>query len=156
VRAIAYQAHPYGWPIIGWPTDLQKLTVSTGLVGGTFTAGLSTQNSTAKQALRLLFDTMQQLQKQPVSEQELADAKAFLIGSFPLNLTSNHNLASIFTTIELFDLGLDYLERFPKLIQAVTQQDVQRVARQHLNPNHGVLVMLANMDRVELSGSTSP
>jgi zinc protease len=27
LRAIAYQAYPYGWPIIGWPTDLQKLTV---------------------------------------------------------------------------------------------------------------------------------
>jgi zinc protease len=27
LRAVAYQAHPYGWPVIGWPTDLQKLTV---------------------------------------------------------------------------------------------------------------------------------
>ena len=27
LRATAYQAHPYGWPVIGWSTDLQKLTV---------------------------------------------------------------------------------------------------------------------------------
>jgi zinc protease len=100
-------------------------TFETGLVGGTFTAGLSTQNPTAKQALHLLFEAMQQLQKQPVREQELADAKAFLTGNFPLNLTSNRHLAAIFTTIERFDLGLDYLERFPELIQTVTQQDVQ-------------------------------
>lgn len=53
----------------------------------------------------------------------MADAKAFLKGSFPLNLTSNRHLAAIFTTIERFDLGLDYLERFPELIQAVTQSE---------------------------------
>jgi zinc protease len=128
----------------------------TGLVGGTFAAGLSTQNPTAKQALQLLFEVMQQLQKQPVREQELADAKAFLTGSFPLNLTSNRHLAAVFTTIERFDLGLDYLERFPELIQAVTPQDVQRVARQHLNPNNGVLVILADLEQADLSGLNLP
>jgi zinc protease len=128
----------------------------TGLVGGTFTAGLSTQNATADEALPLLFGTMEQLQQQPVREQELADAKAFLVGNFPLNLASNRHLASIFTTIERFELGLDYLERFPELIRAVTRQDVQRVARQHLHPNAGVLVILADMDQAELSGLTLP
>jgi zinc protease len=69
---------------------------------------------------RRLFETMRHLRQQPVSAQELSDAKAFLIGSFPLNLTSNRELASIFTSVELFNLGLDYLERFPNLIRAVT------------------------------------
>jgi zinc protease len=123
---------------------------STGLVGGTFMAGLSTKNATANQALQLFFETMRHLQQQPVSEQELADAKAHMIGSFPLNLTSNRELASIFTTIELFHLGLDYLARYPDLIRAVTPDDVQRVARQYVHPDRGVLVILADLKRADV------
>lgn len=123
---------------------------STGLVGGTFMAGLSTKNATANQALQLFFETMRHLRQHPVSEQELADAKAHMIGSFPLNLTSNRELASIFTTLELFHLGLDYLERYPDLIRAVTRDDVQRVAHQYVHPNRGVLVILADLERVDV------
>lgn len=94
---------------------------------------------------------MHDLRQQPVSEQELADAKAFMIGSFPLNLTSNRELAAILTSVERFDLGLDYLERFPDLIRAVTPQDVQRVARQYVHPDRGVLVVLADMAAANLS-----
>jgi zinc protease len=113
-------------------------------------AGLSTKNATANQALPLFFETMRHLQQQPVSAQELADAKAHMIGSFPLNLTSNHELASIFTTIELFHLGLDYLERYPDLIRAVTPDDIQRVARQYVHPDRGVLVILAALKRADV------
>jgi predicted Zn-dependent peptidase len=60
------------------------------------------------------------------------------------------------TTIGCFDLGLDYLEHFPSLIQAVTRQGVQGVVRQYLKPNHGALVILADMDQVELSGLSLP
>ena len=126
-------------------------TFSSGLVGGIFRAGVSTKNTTANQARDLLFETMHDLRQQPVSEQELADAKAFMIGSFPLNLTSNRELAAILTSVERFDLRLDYLERFPDLIRAVTPQDVQRVARQYVHPDRGVLVVLADMAAANLS-----
>jgi zinc protease len=125
-------------------------TFTSGLVGGTFMAGLSTKNATANQALDLLFETMSHMRQHPVSEQVLADAKAFMIGSFPLDLTSNRELAAIFTEIERFNLGLDYLERFPHLIQAVTQQDILRAARQHVQPSRGVLVVLADMAQANL------
>jgi len=113
-------------------------------------AGLSIKNTTANQALLLLCETMYDIQNHLVSEQALADAKAFMTGSFPLDLTSNRKLAAIFTEIERFNLGLDYLTRFSDLIQAVTRQDIQSVARQHLHPSQGVLVVLADRAQAKL------
>jgi zinc protease len=119
-------------------------------MGGTFQAGFGTKNATASQAMQVLFDELQRIRQQPVEAQELADAKAFLTGSFPLQLAETRDLASLFTSIELFDLGLDYVERFPALIRAVTQQDVQRVARDHLHPSNGVLVILADLEKAQV------
>jgi predicted Zn-dependent peptidase len=45
---------------------------------------------------------------------------------------------------------LDYVDRFPELIRAVTQQDVQRVARTYLHPSNGVLVILANLEKAHV------
>lgn len=123
---------------------------ASGRIGGTFMAGLGTQNSTANQALHLLFEALNDIQQHPVSEQELADAKAFMSGSFPLDMTSNRKLAAIFTEIERFNLGLDYVTRFSDLVQAVTRQDIQRVARRYLHPSQGVLVVLADMAQAKL------
>jgi zinc protease len=125
-------------------------SLSAGLMGGTFQAGFGTKNATASQAMQVLFDELQRIRQQPVEAQELADAKAFLTGSFPLQLAETRDLASLFTSIELFDLGLDYVERFPALIRAVTQQDVQRVARDHLHPSNGVLVILADLEKAQV------
>ena len=80
----------------------------------------------------------------------LIRTKAFIIGSFPLGLAETRDLASLFTTIELYNLGLDYVERFPALIQAVTRQDVQRVARTYVHPQQGVLVILADMEKAQV------
>jgi zinc protease len=123
---------------------------STGLQGGTFQVSLGTQNATANRAIEVLFEELHRIRQQPVSEQELADAKAFIIGSFPLGLAETRDLASIFTTIELYNLGLDYLVRFPAFIQAVTRQDVQRVAHTYLQPHQGVLVILADMEKAQV------
>ena len=123
---------------------------TAGLTGGTFQAGFGTKNATANQAIQVLFDELHRIRQQPVEAQELADAKAFLTGSFPLQLAETRDLAAVFTSIELFDLGLDYVQRFPELIRAVTPQDVQRVARNHLHPSNGVLVILANLEKAHV------
>jgi zinc protease len=41
--------------------------------------------------------------------------------------------------IERFDHGLDYLDRFPKIINALTVEDLQRAAQRHLDPDRVVI-----------------
>ncbi len=123
---------------------------SYGLQAGTFRAGLGTRNETANRALDALFEQIRRMRKEPVSEKELADAKAFITGSFPLGLAGNRNLASFYTNVELYNLGLDYIDRFPSLIRAVTRQDILRVAKKYLHPEDGILLILADGEKAKL------
>ncbi|MEE8109515.1 MAG: pitrilysin family protein [bacterium] len=123
---------------------------SVGLYGGSFQAGLGTKNDTANRALDALFEQIRQIREKLVTEKELADAKAFLTGSFPLRLSGNRNIASLLTTIEMYGLGLDYVEKFPRLIGSVTREDALRVAKKYLHPDNGVLLVLADNEKAKL------
>jgi predicted Zn-dependent peptidase len=53
--------------------------------------------------------------------------------------------------IELNGLGLDYAERFPKLIEAITAADVQQVARKYIHPDALQVVAVANQGEAKIS-----
>ena len=64
-------------------------------------------------------------------EEELRDVEEYLTGSFVFALERNSNLASYAIRAKRFDLGFDYLHRYPGLIRSVTVDDVQTVAQRH-------------------------
>jgi zinc protease len=70
-----------------------------------------------------------------ITGQELKEAKDYLIGNLPLSLESNSGIAQMLLETEFYHLGLDYVERYPALIRAVTREDVQTMARKHLHPD---------------------
>lgn len=73
------------------------------------------------------------IQTEMVDAEELADCQAFRTGSLPVSLETNSGLASIITDMELYDLGLDYLQRFPDMIRAVTPERIQAAAQKYLS-----------------------
>lgn len=73
--------------------------------------------------------------EEPVGEQELADNKAFLTGSLPLRLETNEGVAQIIVDMERYNLGLDYLQRYADLINAITPEQVQAAAQKWLDPD---------------------
>jgi zinc protease len=91
------------------------------------------------------------MQEQPVSDAELASAKKYLVGSFPLKLDRQSSIASFILQVELYGLGLDYAERYPKLIEAVTKDDVQRVAQKYLHPDALILVAVADQSEAAIN-----
>jgi zinc protease len=68
-----------------------------------------------------------------VDETELADTKTYLTGSFPLRFSSSGRIAAILTAIQLDNLGIDFLQRRNGYVEAVTGDDVNRVARRLLD-----------------------
>ena len=92
--------------------------------------GVATKNEQVANLIRLVRQELQGLAQGRVEEQELTDAKTYLTGSFALRLTSNDQVAK--TLVSMLDVGLgrDYLERRNALIEAVTLDDVRRVAAQ--------------------------
>jgi len=115
---------------------------------GPFKVGLQTKNGSAGEAIKESLSQIRVIREKGVSEKELQDAKDYLIGSFPLKFTTNSKIASYLTYMEIYNLGLDYLDRFPKIIEALTVDDVNKVARTLLDPENFVLVVVGNKGKI--------
>ncbi len=118
---------------------------------GPFTVRLQTRNATAKQAIASVIEEVKRIRTDRVSDQELADAKAYLIGSFPLRLDTTVKLSALLTLIELHGLGLSYFEDYPKAIAAVTIDDVLRVAQKYLHPEAVAVVAIARQAEAQIT-----
>jgi zinc protease len=117
---------------------------------GSFQVVLQTKNASAREAIALVLQEMERMRTEPVSADELNRAKKYLTGSFPLRLDTQRKLADFLTLVEYFGLGLDYPERYPSLINAVTREEVARVAKRYLHPEKAILVVVANLKEAGL------
>jgi zinc protease len=115
---------------------------------GSFEFVMQTKNETALEAIRIARDEVRRIREEPVSEQELNDAKDFLMGSFPLRFDTNRRVAGFLAQVEYFQLGLDYPERYGEIIRKVTREDIQRVAKQYLQPESLITVIVGNMKKI--------
>lgn len=84
-------------------------------------------------ALVAIREEARRLVREPVTAEELADARSFLTGSMPLRLETNEGLATALTSMEQFDLGLDYLRRYPEIIGAVSAEDILETTRKYID-----------------------
>jgi zinc protease len=118
---------------------------------GSFQIVMQTKNESAAEAMQRARAEVARIRDEPVSEDELNDAKRYLTGSFPLRLDSNSNIVDFIAQISYFDLGLDYADRYIERVNAVTAADVQRVAQKYLHPDQLVEVVVADLGKAGLS-----
>ena len=112
---------------------------------GSFQIVLQTKNASAREAIALSLQEMERIRKELVSEKELEGAKKYLIGSFSMRLDTQGKLVNFLGQVEYFGLGLNYPDTYPFIIQAVTREDVLRVAKTYLHPESIILVVVANL-----------
>jgi zinc protease len=86
-----------------------------------------------QQAIDSILVEIDRLINEPIPEDELADTQAYRTGTLPVSLETNDGLASIITDIELYELGLDYLQKLPEKIEAMTPESVQAAAKKYLS-----------------------
>ncbi len=86
-----------------------------------------------EQAIQSILAEIQRIQTQPVTAEELADSKAYRIGSLPVSLETNSGLASVIIDMELYNLGLDYITEFSQQINAITIEQIQAAAQKYLS-----------------------
>jgi zinc protease len=115
---------------------------SPGLEPGPFTVSLETKNASAAEAIDQVVAQIRLIMSKPVTEQELKDAKSYLIGSFPRKIDSMSKRAGMLGYVEVYGLGLDYPWRYPELIQHLTSADIQKVAEKYLQPDNYLLVVV--------------
>jgi len=117
---------------------------------GAFSVSIQTKNESANEVIEETLKEISRMQKELVSEGELADAKAYLTGSFPLKMDTYAKIAGMLTSIEIYGLGLDYPQTYPRLINSVTREDLQRVAKKYLHPDKMAIVVVANQEKAKL------
>ncbi len=120
--------------------------------GGLFEVGVQTKNASSNTVIRLVDDQIGRMRKEKVSDQELADAKSYLTGSFPRRLDTSRKIADFLAVVEFYGLGLDYVEKYPGYIDSVTSDDVLRVARKYLEPDDLVTVVVGKQSEIYLEG----
>lgn len=131
----------------GFESRLMKtLRVEQGLTYGVSTSidptpsflnwsgGGQTKNESAGDFINGIRAEMQKFIEGGVTQAELDDAKAYLIGSYPLGFDSNAKIAGNIMAVRQDGLGVDYFDRRNALIEAVTLEDVNRVAAAYLAP----------------------
>ncbi len=111
-------------------------------------AGGSTRNATAGQALEIMRAEWRRMAEGGVTDQELADAKTYLTGSFPLQFSSTSAIARILLQVKKDNLGIDYLDKRNGFINGVTRADVARVAKRLLNPDTLLTVLVGRPEGV--------
>src|SRR5206468_6115075 len=111
---------------------------------GDIEAETNTRSEATGEVLRLMVDEFWRLQRERVSERELADAKAYLTGSFPLTIETPEAIAMQVVNALFYGLPLDQLQNFRERVNAVTVDDIQRVAKQLLRPDRLSVVLVGN------------
>ena len=116
-----------------------------------FLGGTATRADRAGETLDVIDKEIRRLAESGPTAEELAKAKAYLNGSFALNLDTSSKIAALLVQLQLDGLGIDYFSRRPEMIDAVTLDDAKRVAKRLLDG--GLLVTVAG--RPEGLASTS-
>jgi zinc protease len=124
---------------------------SASKLAGDFTVNLQTANKNASLAVKEVLKQLEQLKDKGVTDQELADAKSYLTGSFPLRIETNATIASVLVAVEYYNLGMDYLDKYPDYINSVTKDDVKRVANKYIWPEKLRLVAVGNIKEAEIN-----
>ncbi len=109
------------------------LSGSAGLYPGRFLAYISTSRENQQRALEGLRSEIRNFAEAGPTDEEVLVAQEFLTGSFVFDFETNAQVARFLLSAELFNLGLDYPERYPHLIRKITPDQVAQVARQHLD-----------------------
>jgi zinc protease len=120
---------------------------------GSFQVVLETKNVSAREAISLVLQQMERIQREMVSEEELITARNYLTGSFPLRLDTQAKMAGFITQVEYYGLGLDYPDKYALLISAITREEVLQVAKAYLHPDNYVVVIVANLKEAGMKGS---
>jgi len=111
---------------------------------GDFEAETNTRSEATGEVLKLIVDEFWRIQRERVSERELADAKAYLTGSFPLTIETPESIAMQVVNVLFYGLPLESLQNFRERVNAVTVDDIQRVARALLRPDRLSIVLVGN------------
>ena len=111
---------------------------------GTFRATAEVRTQVTGASLKEFFYELERIRNDRVSEKEIADAKSYLTGVFPIRLETQEGLTDQLVQIKMLNLPNNYLEQYRENVQAVTIDEIQRVAQKYVKPDEAALVVVGD------------
>lgn len=125
----------------------------------TATAGFQSKSRTVAYAASLILEEFKRISSEPVADQEITIAKRGFIERFPRTFSTKAQVAAQFAMDEFtgrFAKNPDYWKQVRPKIEAVTKNDVLRVAKEHLTPDKLVILAVGNKDEILLGHPDHP
>jgi zinc protease len=104
-----------------------------GLGAGPWAVRAGVNPSSVLRAIESIRHEIERIRTEPISEQELEGGKRYMTGVMPLRLETSNGLLGALSEIELFNLGYDYISRYPEIIRSLTPEIVGEVAKRRLS-----------------------
>lgn len=126
-NGLAYSVYSYFWP-------MQQ--------NGPFIMGLQTANKNRDRALKLMDQVLRDFIKHGPTRDELDAAKSHITGGFALRIDNSRKITEYLAVIGFYRLPLDYLDEFPKKIQAITARQIQQAFKRRIHPEDMITVVV--------------
>jgi len=115
---------------------------------GNFNASAKVRNEVTDSAVTEIFNEMQRLRDEKVGEVELTRFKNYMTGSFSRALEQPQTIATFALNIEKYDLPKDYYKNYLKKLNAVSADDIQKMAKKYLRPKNSNVIVVGNAKEV--------
>jgi predicted Zn-dependent peptidase len=116
---------------------------------GAFSSGAATKLSSTITVIKRMQEIIQEMREDPVAEQELNEAKEYIINSFVFKFTSTSQIVNRLITFEYYGLPTNYLENYLENIKKVSSEDILRVAKKYLKPDQTIVLVVGNKEKFE-------
>ena len=108
-----------------------------------------TRTAETMKSVHLALEQIKRMHDHPITPQELETAQGYLIGHLALDFETSEGVASQTLELLVYNLPLDYWNRFPEKIRALTAEEVWNAARQRLAPDNNIIVLVGNLSGFE-------
>jgi zinc protease len=114
------------------------------------TAGAAVETAVTADALVEILKELKELtSSRPVTDQELAFAKGYLINHFPLRFETARGIAGVLTEVAANHLADDYFATYQSKIASVSKEDVIRVAKEYVDFEHLTILVVGDRKKIE-------
>ncbi|MFZ4795750.1 MAG: M16 family metallopeptidase [Blastocatellia bacterium] len=118
----------------------------SGIADGPFTIGVTVAPENIDLAIDTTLKIVNDFISDGIREDELEDEKSSIAGTFIVGLATNGGMANQISSIELYGLGIDYLDRFPGMVKAVTRAQVNEAIHKYLHPEVATTIIAGSFE----------
>lgn len=116
---------------------------------GMFFVSCQTKLESTNRAISIALEELEKIRKAPIDKEELTQAKEAFTNQFVFRFTTSASIVGQKVDIEYEELPLNYLETYLGNVQAVTHEDIQKVARKYLHPDEIKILVVGDKEKFD-------